>query len=224
MEFRLKNRQLSIPGGLKFSQPELNWTPRPGSFHNITGQIMRVRQANPAQTQKHGWRTDEAGCADDLDRYNAKICYDNGWHNYIVQQGEGAPPLPLPRHNASLVAKLRNVVAGARTLVKWIDDKAQAVDPDEASRRADICLLCPMNAKGDLSRYFTVPVASMIRAAINLRREWQLTLPQDDKLGVCSGCDCPLKLKVWLPPKDIKEGVAEADKNNLHPNCWIRTL
>lgn len=96
MAYRLKNRYTGVPQAIRFHQPELKWSSRPGSFDNIVGQIVRVRLANPAQTQKHGWSTDAAAVADELDAYMAKICVDNGWGKF-VQEGVGDAPAPSVR-------------------------------------------------------------------------------------------------------------------------------
>jgi hypothetical protein len=95
---RLKNRQMGIPMGMKFHQPELKWTSRAGSFESIVGQIIRVRLANPAQLAKHGWATEHDAVADELDAYLAKVCLDNGWGKY-VQEGVGDAPVPVINHN-----------------------------------------------------------------------------------------------------------------------------
>jgi hypothetical protein len=91
---RLKNRQLGIPMGMKFRQPELRWTSRAGSFESIVGQIIRVRLANPHQLAQHGWAVEHDAVADELDEYLAKLCVDNGWGKY-VQSGEGEAPVPV---------------------------------------------------------------------------------------------------------------------------------
>lgn len=216
----LRDRQKQIPNGLRFYQPETQWTPPPfSSFEVIVRGLMAHRMANLYLVQKHGWPVDyETVCAE-VDAYNARICQQMGWREFITGDGEPGVPFTVPR--PSLRQNARAVVAGAETLVDWIKSGAESVDNDQSAQRAATCVACPLNGKGDLTRWFTVPLSNAIRAAYNQRTRWHLSTPQDAQLGVCEACSCPLKLKVHVPLPIILNRIPPESKAALHPNCWI---
>lgn len=220
MATRLKTRQLSIPGGLKFRQPEINWTPRPGSFTNMVGQIIKARSANPHYLAKYGWSLDPHVVADELDAFNAKICLDNGWTKYITTGPGDPPPSRSPRPN--LPQRLGNVVAGGSLLVEWILSREEAVAPELSEHRAGVCAACPLNVRGDLTRFFTLPASHAIRAELSRRSGWQLATTKDEQLAICEACSCPLKLKVHVPLKNILAKLPLPAFDALHEQCWIR--
>jgi hypothetical protein len=106
-------------------------------------------------------------------------------------------------------------------LVEWLASGAEAVPQEKANARAAVCAKCPMNEKGDLLRFFTKPVSEAIRHALSLRSEWKLETPDDFRLGVCTACDCPMRLKVHIPIERIREKLKPEIKSRLHPDCWI---
>jgi hypothetical protein len=220
--YRLKSRQKGIPQAIRFHQPELNWTSRPASFENIVQQIIRVRLGNPHHLAKHGWATDHDSVANELDAYLAKVCLENGW-THFVEGGVGDPPPPPPQARRSLRQSAGNVAAGGRILVEWISSGAEAVSGDQSNRRAGVCVRCPMNSPGDMTSFFTVPVANAIRAALNQREGWNLKTGYDDKLGVCDACGCVTKLKVHMPIELIAKKLQPEVRGALHSSCWIKS-
>lgn len=79
-----------------------------------------------------------------------------------------------------------------------------------------------MNGEGGLEAYFTVPASNAIRAQLERKHAMKLETPSDEHLGVCTACDCPLKLKVWMPLDRILAKMPKAAYDALHVNCWIR--
>ncbi len=221
MAYRLKNRQMQIPNGYSFIQGETGWQSRRGSsFHSIAVEVMNHRLANPHLSQQHGWKTDMAGCEQDVEDYNVKVCMQMGWFQYL-QGGDGSPlpkASPLPHHLSRNVA---NVAAGSEVLVEWIASGAEAVSKITADNRARICAQCPQNKKGDLLSFFTKPVSEAIRKLMSARSEWKLETPDDAALGVCSVCSCPMKLKVWMPIERIRSKLSPETIAALDPSCWI---
>lgn len=217
MAYRLKDRNRQIPGGLKFYQPQTKWTPPPWvSFSVLVQAIISHRHANP-------WlklATDPGAVETEADLFNANLCAQMGWTEYIMA-GEGDPnPNPQLRP-PSLGSRLQNVAEGSEAIVEWLSSKAEAVEPLISAMRAKICADCPQNGKGGLERFFTVPLAGAIRKAYGIRRTWNLETPDDDKLGVCEACSCPLKLKIHFPLKIVREHISEDSKGRLDPRCWI---
>ncbi len=225
---RLTNRQMQIPGGLRFYQPETKFKAA-GSFNTITDQVLAMRKANPAIAAAKGWALDWEGVASDVDAFNAAICERMGWLNYISQPNLSAPVSPkfkalspLDQKQLSAVAgTAKKVWQGVRTLNDWIDSKEPAVEPYLAEQRATTCVACPLNGKGGLEEWFTKPAAAAIKVQFEKLAARKLTTAQDDNLNVCTACLCPLKLKVHAPLKHIVSHLGEETRRALDPKCWI---
>ena len=225
----LKNPQLAIPGGFNFYVPQTKWQPAPfSSLDSITNQLIAHRKGRPDLVAQNNWSLDPAVVLQEVTQYQVAVCVRNGWNDYLLGGSEGTsffPPTPPP----SLRQKARNVVAGVETLVAWDEDGAPTVPQQLANRRAAICTGgddpakgCPMNGKGGLESYFTVPVANAIRTQLERKRSMKLETPMDDMLGVCTACDCPLSLKVWMPLENILKKMTQQSQAALSPQCWIR--
>jgi hypothetical protein len=220
---RLKNRQHQIPGNLTFRQPESNWQPRANSsFQGIVEALIAHRRANPFLAQQHNWSTDRAVVEDEVDSFNASLCEQMGWTDYIMAAGGQPAQVPFERRPAqSILHRAASVVAGSETLVDWISSGAEAVKPSVSEERAVICSECPRNESGELLRWFTRPAAAAIKAAVESRKGMNLSTTMDDKLGVCSACGCELHLKVHLPLDRIKAHMSKETMEALDPRCWI---
>lgn len=217
---RLKNRNLQIPGGMKYTQPGTNWqSPNWASFDQIVQGIVAHRRANPSLLAK-GWSVDPEAVANELDQYQAAICAANGWTDYITGGAETVP-FSSPNPSSSLLHKGQRLVAGANILVNWLASKEEAVPITQASKRASICAGCKFNEKGDWESWFTRPVAAAVRREIQKRTDWKLETPDDDKITVCSLCLCPLPLKVHTPLSLILKHLPPNTKASLPPHCWI---
>lgn len=220
----LKNRQIQIPQGLSFLQPETGWRPeRWSSFESIVSQVISHRQGNPHLIEKNGWSVDPQVVATEVDNYNTKVCEQMGWFQFI----EGGGPMPIPFtkpgqpqfHNP--LRSVQNVAAGSLAIVEFIDSRAEAVPDEQANVRAATCAACPLNTKGNWISLFTVPVANAIRQKLQQRRNMNLSTPQDAQLGVCEACDCPLPLMIHFPLATKLKSLTASSRASLHPNCWI---
>jgi hypothetical protein len=219
---RLKDRNKFIPNGFVFYQPETGWQPqRMQSFETIVGAIIAHRNANAWLRDKNGWPTDHDAVADELDRFNTKICQQMGWTSYISEGTDTSPPPPMPLPQR-LLRKGANVAAGAEILVDWILDGAEAVPSQQSTARALVCTTCEKNGKGDLLSIFTRPAAEAIRRTVQRKNAMNLTTIHDDALGVCTVCDCPLQLKVHLKIEAIAAKLSPAVQSELPEWCWIR--
>jgi hypothetical protein len=85
----------------------------------------------------------------------------------------------------------------------------------EAERRALICVSCPENRKGicttcnGLNSYTVEAVGNR-------------TTNVDSQLGLCSHCECLLKVKVHISFDALKVVTKEADRMTYPVNCWMR--
>lgn len=231
MPYRLKNRQMQIPGGFKFLQPETGWQPsRFSSFQTIVQAIISHRSANPHLAQKHNWRMDVAGVEDELDTFNATVCARMGWTNYItVPEGEPPPPklkAPSPEEQSQIAAaagRVKKIWSGVRTLSDWVSQGGEAVTPNRSESRAAVCAACPLNGKGDFTQWFTAPAAAAIAGMVEKLKSRKLSTTHDESLNICTACLCPMKLKVHTPISFIKQHLSESVISDLRkaPACWI---
>jgi hypothetical protein len=230
MSYRLKNRNLQVPGGYKYYLPITQWKARPwASFNEIVDNLIAHLKGNPAALQSLGWSTDRIFIEDRVDEFNAAVCVQMGANDYVITaEGGAVPSVPFPvapalahNPNKSPFARLQNVVEGSESLVDWIKEGAQAVPGELSNQRAATCTRCPKNDKGDWTRLFTVPVANSIRHELNRRRDMQLSTPYDDMLNVCDACLCPLKLMVHVPLETKLRHLPVEVKKDLWSECWI---
>lgn len=227
---RLKDRLRQIPGGLKFRQPETGWDssralPPMPSLRALAQALIQHRKSNPHQLKLNGWSTVLEQVEDELDVYNAKICIDHGWTEFVlVNSGEQFSPKPMPplnQLNRSLAEGVAAVRVGAKIISSWLGEGGNPVARDEAERRAAICATCPKNDRGDWTRYFTQPASDLIRKQLGMAKDLNLMTSKHAELEICSVCACPLKLKVWTPLVHILKHINEATKAELDPRCWI---
>jgi hypothetical protein len=222
---KLKSLTAHPPYGFRFLQPETGQTQEfEGSFNHVVEQVMMLRQANPFLAERHGWRTDRAGVEHEVEQYNVARMIAGGWLDFIVQD-DTTPAAPLyvmpEKKKASAAGRVKNITAGVGVLLDWLGSGGKSVEQPLADSRAAICANCPRNDGGDWTAYFTKPIADKIRTQLEIRGDLQLRTPHDEKLTVCSACDCPLKLKVFVPLDHILAHTSEDTKTKLDPRCWI---
>lgn len=215
---------MQLPGSLRYLQPDTNWGSTPwSSFDSIVDQVIAHRMQNPHLIQTNGWSVDRKTVEAEVEAYNVKICEAMHWDHFLEGGPEVSPterPFP-PGQTPHLLHSLKNVAAGGEILVEWIKDGAEAVPIAQATKRASICADCPKNVKADLTSIFTVPVSWAIKKELERRKELRLETSFDDRLGVCSACSCPMKLKIWIPLNSFLHKMTSEAMNELDPKCWI---
>lgn len=232
MAYRLKNRQMQIPNGFKFIQPETGWqAPRFASFESIVINLVGHRNSRPDLVAKHGWATDHDGVAYDVEQFNARLCLQHGWLDYIegLDAGGGPPPKSRPPSQSEVeqvnvaAGRAKKIWSGIRTLNDWIDSGEPPVTPELANSRALVCASCPKNTVGDFTTWFTKPAAGAIKTQIEKLQGRQLSTLSDASINVCDVCLCPLKLKVHTPVKYIRDHMNESVMADLLKvkKCWI---
>lgn len=223
---RMRSLTAHPPYSFRHLQPETGQTQEfVGSFNHVVEQTMILRNANPFLAERHGWRLDRSGVEHDIEQYNVARMIAGGWLDFVIMD-DSSPPAPLyvvppPSQKKSAVAKVRNVAAGVGVLLDWLGHGAKPVDQPLADSRASICATCPKNDGGDFIAYFTQTIADKIRTQLEIRGDLQLRTPHDYSLTVCSACDCPLKLKVFVPIDHILSHTSDDVKTKLDPRCWI---
>lgn len=225
----MKSRNNFPPSGWLFLQPQTGWSAPPGqSFNVVTNALIAHRKANPGLVKKHNWAIDFNTVANEVDAYNEARCRAHGWLDYVSERPSvdfhrpatlrSTLPRPEPAAGASAVKRVR---AGVKTLLDWLGSGGRPVSKELADVRAERCALCPLNGKGGLEHYLTVPASNAIRLQLEIKNDMSLSTPSDEKLGVCEACLCPLKLKIWCPWDHIMKQMDEETYGKLHPSCWI---
>jgi hypothetical protein len=226
---KLASREKSIPNGLQFHIPTLpNFKlPPQCSFSVAVQSIIAVRKANPYLANKLGWKTDEHSVENELDEFNARICAAMNWTNFIATDVQGAPSLPkqLPSHQSGAIASAANTAkklwAGLRSTNDWIDSGVPAVPKEQAEARATVCVACPLNGKGGIESFFTVPASEAIKRQIQKLETRKLATSLDAKLGVCTACLCPLPLLVQTPLQFKLAHMTPDTRAALDKSCWV---
>jgi hypothetical protein len=227
---RLKSRNTQVPEGMFYFCPQTRWRSTPwASFSTIVDELIAHRQGNPFLCQKHGWSLDRHVVENEVDEFVANVCSMMNWTSYIVGNegspppGKSKPPSQIEISNLSAVAaKVKNIWAGLRTIGEWLDSNAPTVEQELADSRAAICAACPMNGQGELSKWFVAPAAAAIKRQVEKINARGLKTASDEKLGVCEGCVCAMKVKVWVPIDFIKRNTSDATMDALRkaPACW----
>ncbi len=220
----LKNRNNSPPNGFQFVQAETGFGE--GKIWWDFGQMCREIRDNRLGNPRFNLTTDLNQIMAEADQRNALRCLSiKGAGIYVVQDASTVPKTMASQHVpagvAGAVNKISAVAAGAKTIGAWLGKGGKPVPGILADVRAAICAVCPKNDSGGLTRFFTVPAAATIHREIERRNQMKLGTLHDDKLGICSACLCPLKLKVHTPLVDIVDHMPESVKSELDPGCWI---
>src|SRR6187399_2318335 len=92
------------------------------------------------------------------------------------------------------IAQTTNFLAVRKS---WFGDGGEPVSTELAQARADVCLKCPMNYKGDWIWAMATRIA--INAQSQLRRMMNLKVNGEENLKTCEACGCVLRLKVHVP-------------------------
>lgn len=214
------------PGGWQFYQPQTKWSaPNPiaNTFDQQVTNIIKHRLANPATTVQFKLATDFNSVAAELDSYTRTRL-----GMPALSFPKPMPPPSVPQLSAVAqagVAAIKKIASGAALLMDWEEGGLPPVSAEVAQKRADICCSCPKNEPGKgLTDYFTGPLSEKIRARFARLFALNLTTTKDAELRVCSGCMCPLRLKVWTPPELISKRTKpeqRADLNQSNPRCWV---
>lgn len=208
-------------GGWKFRQPQFgNWENKMAlvGFDASVKNIINARVANKALSIKHNLSTDYNTVADELIQYNRKLRGIPDTIPSFFRLSRSRLADVAAAANAKLI---RRPATGIATLADWLGNDGKPVSQPLAEQRAAICAGCPQNKPGDLTAFFTRPVADLIRRQIEERNRMKLHTVHDEKLNVCDACGCPLKLKVHVPLDFIKAHIKAPEWAALDARCWM---
>lgn len=224
---RIKNRRANVPNGYLYVQRETGWDASKvmphtiSDFNAVCQAIQQHRRANPQFKLNTSLPAIEA----ELEAVTvARIAAIPGAADvYLMDVGSAAPSFhqaPTQSLQAA-VAAVKAISVGAENVVDWIDSGVPPVSPELSLKRAEICVECPKNEMGALSRFFTIPAAALIKLRLEKFHARKLTTPLDDKLGTCSACLCRNQLKVHEPIDLVMKHTTPEIKEALDPSCWV---
>lgn len=221
----LKDRNRQIPGGLTFIQPETSWQPIPwSSFSSICQQLQQHRRGNPWLAKKHNWPLDLPGIEREVEAYVVKICEAHGWHDFISSGSGASPPNwspPQQPQEGGLVVGAKRTVAGVKLVRDWLGSGLNPVERGLATKRAAICVQCPLNQEGNFWQKLDALAAQQVKTLMSIKSDMDLKTDYDERLKSCQACDCWNPLKVWTPLNHILKHTTEEVKSRLDPKCWI---
>lgn len=210
------------PHGWRFRQAHLKWDmPAPVSqtLDSAAQQIRKVRVKNPAITAANRLSTNLEAIKDELIQYNALL---NGVPvGPVLPKSE--PRRLLPQVVQDAAAAVVRVAQGSGAILDWLNAGAPSVPQEQATARAHTCAMCPKLDRGEIGKWFTVPAAEMLRKAVARLQDKKLETVYDGQLGLCTVCQCPMKLKVHMPIVSIMAHTKPDVYAELDPVCWIRS-
>lgn len=224
----LKSRRTFPPGGFRFFEPKTNWPKNHISyfsgktFDQVVEEVVRHRLANPRFANT--WNTDFESVANEVDQFT---CVDCGMdENYCTPGVQSFPfgPAPQPPRLGvvgAVAAGGRKVATGIAVLLDWLGAGGKAVKPELSEARAAICADCPANQPGDWVSFFTGPAIEQLQKQLAIKNDMRLKTSLDDKLNVCKGCWCFMRLKVHTPLQHIVAHLKPEGRAELDPRCWI---
>lgn len=225
---RIKNRRANVPNGYQYVQRETGWDaskvmPHTNYDFNAVCQALRQhRMANP----QFKFNTSLAAIEAEVEAVNvARIAAMPGADIYLQDVGsassESFQPAPSKTLHQLAVDGAKAISAGVANVTDWIDSGIQPVSSELSTKRAETCIKCPKNEMGALSRFFTIPAATLIKLRLEKFHARKLTTPFDDKLGTCSACMCRNQLKVHEPIDLVMKHTTPEIKAELDPGCWV---
>lgn len=183
--------------------------------------IQAHRKANPS----FKLNTNLPAIEEELDVVtSARVAGIPGAESYLMDVGSAQPSFQVASSVPTL-AKLVSAVGAVKTakdvLFDWEESGKPPVTQEVAAKRAGVCVACPLNEKGGLDRFFTVPAAALIKARLEKLHNMKMTTPSDVALGICGACLCVNKLKVWTPIEFIKEHTPPEIVAKFDSKCWV---
>lgn len=216
----LKNRQMAIPGGFDWNQPETGFTFRSDVFTTTRDAIIADRQRNP----RHKLRTDPEHVEFEMEqRYTAKLRAMPGGEQWLAPTPEDASPpvFRRPQPRAGRVAAIGETAkAGISLFLDAFGPSLETVPREISEERSKICAACPQNKPGNTLVHMA---GSGLKMLLEAKADMKLETSNDDKLNDCAVCLCNLKVKVHVVLPYILEKTTPEQMNNLPPNCWIKT-
>lgn len=199
-----------------YVEPTTGWTnttPLNGDFFATARKIAQHRRQNPS----FGLRSDIASCEAALEEQTIarliRTGKDSGYVDGVQKKTLVTAFQNLAGRVAGLVEAVKRDVNGARSLAEWLGEGAMPVSQDLAEVRALACRQCPMNG-GVVGK-----VKEAVAEYLQTKAKLELHVEKESELHTCQVCECPLKLKVWVPLDYV---LSHSEATQFPAECWIR--
>lgn len=116
---------------------------------------------------------------------------------------------------------LKNDVAGLAILKEWLGEDGTPVSTLQACARSVACVKCVKHRPAKWWEWAKNKVASAIKRHLSVKHRLGLVVDLEESLGMCQGCGCCVRLKIWTPLKHIEAHQTEEVWAKLAPDCWM---
>lgn len=224
MALRLKSRTEFPPYSFQLLLPEVGMkTPIKGSFRTVVDEFAKIVSANPAQAAKHNWPDYLEGQEDWVDVHNAQRLQAEGWSQFTTDGSELYILPPGQKKTRSVVDRVNQLATGGAIWAELFGSDNKTVDQPLAEKRAAVCVTCEFNdTKKGLANWFTSQLAGQLLSVYEIMKGKNLVTSQDDKIGVCAKCLCPLRSKAWVVHSTIIKHMKPETVESLPEWCWIK--
>jgi hypothetical protein len=196
--------------------------------------VFAAWKGNKFLAEKHGWVLTTQAAEEFVENQNVARMIAHGWTNFLQEDAQPDPPPYRDLYGdedskkkdpsaAGVLSGAKRIAAGVKVLLDLLGPTAKPVSQDLAVKRAAVCAECVKNDGGDWRSYFTEPVARKVKQQLEIKHDMKLVTIHDAKLSVCSACDCPLPLKVWVGLDYILASTSQDTMARFVPNCWVLT-
>lgn len=118
----------------------------------------------------------------------------------------------------NILDKASRLLDGVKILSEWLGNGGIVVSPEDAQRRADVCLDC---SKNEENHGLPFSVAMHIKRQKELKSSLDLRVKGEKQLGICSVCQCCIPLKIWVPFQDLMKGDGRSRLPEFPEHCWM---
>lgn len=118
---------------------------------------------------------------------------------------------------SSLLERAKSIPKGIEVIGNWLGEGGIPVTPDLAQQRANICINCPLNKKGNS---LIAVLARSVHMHVRVKNKLGIRVLGEKKLGECGVCMCDLKLKVHVPIKLIRRTLHADEVEQFPTYCW----
>lgn len=119
-----------------------------------------------------------------------------------------------------MITELRKTLRGVEILSDWLGSGGEPVAAPLAQSRAAVCETCQENRPARWWETASGTIAQAIRDELEAKNQLNLTLPNEEALGMCRPCGCCNRLAPWSPIEHIKSHTSVEVLNAYPAHCW----
>lgn len=120
----------------------------------------------------------------------------------------------------NILEKAKRYLDGALVIDEWLGNGGVVISQEDAQRRANTCLECKHNKPGP---FLPFAIAAHIHRKLEIKKHLELEVSGEEDLKTCEKCDCPLRLKLWIPMQDLLRGDGRERLKDFPAWCWMTT-